>query len=100
MEKPLPPSEIIDSFLMNTHIKYNQEGKTFTKIRGLKALREQFGLGLSEAKTLIENSSHPFESDYQDKVLIEKIRSSLKMRPISQEDLDTLNEWLRIQQES
>lgn len=66
MEKPLLSSEIIDSFLMNTHIKYNQEGKTFTKIRGIKALREQFGLSLSEAKTLVENSSHSFELDYQD----------------------------------
>lgn len=92
--------ETIDSFLMECHVKYNKEGKTFTKIRGLKCLREQFGLGLSEAKKLIENSCHPFETDYQSKELIEKIRSSLLPRPISQEELDAVNKWFRIREET
>lgn len=60
--------------LLQAHIQCCNDGRVFTKVRGIKSLREEFGLGLVEAKSLVENSGYPFETDSAAVQMVRKLQ--------------------------
>lgn len=56
-------SNSVCNTLYTAHCKYRDNKLTFTRIRGIKVLRETFGLGFVEANRMTLESGYPFEVD-------------------------------------
>lgn len=69
----MPTNLEITECLLEAHIQYAQQQRAFTKIRGIHALREKFALSLVDAKNFVNNSGHPFETDYRARQFIKRL---------------------------